>query len=256
MGRVVAIVNQKGGVGKSTTAVNLGACLATEGKRVLLVDVDPQGNATSGVGVAKNEIENCMYAVLIGGRPIEEIVLDCEVEGMQVAPATIDLAGAEIELVSTMSREHRLQKALAGVRDAYDFVLIDAPPSLGLLTLNAMTAADGVLIPIQCEYYALEGLSQLMNTLELVRRHLNPKLAIDGVLMTMYDARTNLSDQVVEEVRQVFGEKVFNSIIPRNVRLSEAPSFGKPIVLYAPRSKGAQAYQALAREMLREEVAA
>ena len=250
MGICLAIVNQKGGVGKSTTAVNLGACLAEAGKRVLLVDIDPQGNATSGVGVEKRQLDGCMYDVLIEGRDIEEVILPTEVSGLEVAPATLELAGAEIELVSAMSREYRLKGSLDGVKDNYDYILIDAPPSLGLLTINALSAANATLVPIQCEYYALEGVSQLVSTVSLVKEHLNPNLEIAGVLMTMYDARTNLSQQVVEEVKRFFGEKVFQTIIPRNVRLSEAPSHGQPIILYDPQCRGAQAYRDLAREVM------
>ncbi|MGI6558934.1 MAG: ParA family protein [Limnochordia bacterium] len=250
MAKVLVVVNQKGGVGKSTTAVNLGAYLADAGKKVLLIDADPQGNATSGLGINKAEVEECMYSVLIEGRPLEEILLPSPVEGLKVAPATIELAGAEVELVSVISREFRLRKAIAGVREKYDYILIDAPPSLGLLTINGLTAADGALVPIQCEYYALEGLSQLLRTIELVREHLNPGLQIEGVLMTMYDARTNLSQQVVEEVRGVFGDKVYQAVIPRNVRLSEAPSFGLPIIKYDAKSKGAEAYRRLAEEVM------
>ncbi len=250
MGICLAIVNQKGGVGKSTTAVNLGACLAEAGKRVLLVDIDPQGNATSGVGVEKRQLDGCMYDVLIEGRDIEEVILPTEVSGLEVAPATLELAGAEIELVSAMSREYRLKGSLDGVKDNYDYILIDAPPSLGLLTINALNAANAALVPIQCEYYALEGVSQLVSTVSLVKEHLNPNLEIAGVLMTMYDARTNLSQQVVEEVKRFFGEKVFQTIIPRNVRLSEAPSHGQPIILYDPQCRGAQAYRDLAREVM------
>ena len=250
MAKVLVGVNQKGGVGKSTTAVNLGAYLADAGKKVLLIDADPQGNATSGLGINKAEVEECMYSVLIEGRPLEEILLPSPVEGLKVAPATIELAGAEVELVSVISREFRLRKAIAGVREKYDYILIDAPPSLGLLTINGLTAADGALVPIQCEYYDLEGLSQLLRTIELVREHLNPGLQIEGVLMTMYDARTNLSQQVVEEIRGVFGDKVYQAVIPRNVRLSEAPSFGLPIIKYDAKSKGAEAYRRLAEEVM------
>ena len=250
MGQVIAIVNQKGGVGKSTTAVNLGACLAELGKSVLLVDVDPQGNATSGIGVNKQEVKSCIYDVIVGDATLREVVQATELENLHVAPARIDLAGAEVELVSMMSREYRLKNAIDKIRDQYDYVLIDAPPSLGLLTLNALTAADFALIPIQCEYYALEGVSQLMGTISLVRTHLNDTLDIKGVLMTMYDARTNLSEQVVEEVRKHFGSIVFNVVIPRNVRLSEAPSFGQSIIQYDPSSKGAEAYRRLAREVV------
>lgn len=252
MGRVIAIVNQKGGVGKSTTAVNLGAYLACAGKKVLVVDLDPQGNATSGVGVEKGEVQHCVYAVLIGGMEIQEVIRPTEVEGLFIAPATISLAGAEIELVPVMSREYRLKRALEPVVDEYDYILIDSPPSLGLLTLNGLTAANSVLVPIQSEYYALEGLSQLMNTIEMVQTHLNPSLRVQGVVITMFDSRTNLSQAVLEDVKAFFGGriKVYDTVIPRNIRLSEAPSFGQPIVLYDDRSKGAQAYRALAEEVL------
>lgn len=250
MGRVIAVANQKGGVGKTTTAVNLSACLAEEGKKVLLVDIDPQGNATSGVGVDRFKVEHSVYEVLIEGVPLEAIIVPTAVRGLDLAPATIELAGAEVELVNAVSREERLRKAIARVREEYDFVIIDCPPSLGLLTLNALTAADRVLIPIQCEYYALEGLGQLMNTVRLVSRHLNPGLEVEGVVLTMFDPRTNLAIQVVEEVKGYFRDKVFRSLIPRNVRLSEAPSYGQPITVYDPRSRGAEAYRELAREVL------
>ena len=246
----LAVVNQKGGVGKSTTAVNLGACLSELGKRVLLVDIDPQGNASSGVGVEKSGLQGCMYDVLIERRAMEEVIRSTAIAGLDVAPATLELAGAEIELVSAMSREYRLKESLESVQERYDYILIDAPPSLGLLTINALSAATAALVPIQCEYYALEGVSQLMSTVTLVKDHLNPDLEIGGVLMTMYDARTNLSQQVVEEVRRYFGEKVFKTIIPRNVRLSEAPSHGQPITLYDQQCRGAQAYRELARELI------
>ncbi|HHV61177.1 MAG TPA: ParA family protein [Firmicutes bacterium] len=234
---------------KSTTAVNLGACLAVLGWRVLLVDVDPQGNATSGAGIDKGQVKACIYDAIIGERPVSALTVKTEVGGLDLVPATIRLAGAEIELVPVMSREVRLRRALDEVRGRYDYVLIDCPPSLGLLTLNALTAADSVLVPIQCEYYALEGLSQLLNTISLVQKHLNPGLHIEGVLLTMYDPRTNLSQQVSDEVRQFFREKVYKTVIPRNVKLSEAPSFGKPIILYDDKSKGAEAYRALAGEV-------
>lgn len=250
MGQVIAIVNQKGGVGKSTTAVNLGACLAELGKDVLLIDVDPQGNATSGIGINRQSIKSCVYDVVVGNVSLSDVIKPTELEHLQIAPARIDLAGAEVELVSMMSREFRLRNAVEPVQDRFDYVLIDAPPSLGLLTLNALAAADFALIPIQCEYYALEGVSQLMGTISLVRTHLNDRLDIKGVLMTMYDARTNLSEQVVAEVRRHFGSVVFDTIIPRNVRLSEAPSFGQSIIQYDPNSKGAEAYRKLAREVV------
>ncbi len=251
MPRIYAIINQKGGVGKTTTSVNLAACLAQAGSRVLLVDIDPQGNTTSGLGVDRGRLDACIYDLLLGDREPEDVLLDTELPNLRLLPATLDLAGAEIELVSAMSREHRLKRILERIGGAYDFVLIDSPPSLGLLTVNALTAANGVLIPIQCEYYALEGISQLLHTINLVRRHLNPTLAIAGVLLTMHDPRTNLSQQVIQEVQAHFGPKVFNTIIPRNIRLSEAPSHGLPITLYDPKSKGAEAYQSLAQEVLR-----
>jgi chromosome partitioning protein len=247
---VVAIVNQKGGVGKSTTAINLAAYLADKGEKILVIDMDPQGNATSGLGVSPDS-EGCMYDVLLDGRPLQDVALETGVPGLHVAPATINLVGAEVELVSSLAREFKLKRALEKLpEEAYDRVLLDCPPSLDLLTLNALTAASEVLIPIQCEYYALEGLTQLMRSIRLVREELNPALRVGGVLLTMYDPRTNLARQVAEEVRSFFGERVYQTIVPRNVRLSEAPSFGLPIALYAPKSTGAEAYEAVAEEVM------
>ncbi|KMJ60436.1 sporulation initiation inhibitor Soj [Bacillus sp. LL01] len=250
MGRIVAIANQKGGVGKTTTSVNLGACLAYIGKRVLLVDVDPQGNATSGVGIEKAEVNQCIYDILVEDVEARKAILPTKVENLSIIPATIQLAGAEIELVPTISREVRLKRALDDVKHLYDYIIIDCPPSLGLLTINALTASDAVVIPVQCEYYALEGLSQLLNTVRLVQKHLNKELMIDGVLLTMLDARTNLGIQVIEEVKKYFQDKVYRTIIPRNVRLSEAPSHGEPIIIYDPKSRGAEVYLDLAKEVV------
>ena len=250
MGQIIAIVNQKGGVGKTTTAVNLGACLAALGKRVLLVDMDPQGNATSGLGVAKAGLAATIYDCLTGDIAISAAAIETSVPELRLVPATVDLSGAEVELVSMLARETRLKLALDGVPAEYDYVLLDSPPSLGLLTVNCLTAAEAVLIPIQCEYYALEGLGQLRNTLGLLRRMLNPELEILGVVLTMYDARTRLSAEVADEVRKNFPGRVFQSVIPRSVRLSEAPITGQPIISYAPESPGAVAYRALAREVI------
>lgn len=248
--RILAVVNQKGGVGKSTTAVNLGAALGEAGEKVLLIDLDPQGNATSGFGLNKSQRELCIYDALLGDEPIDGLIEPVEAENVFVVPATIALAGAEIELVSAMSRETRLRNVLEPVTCEFDWVLIDCPPSLGLLTVNALTAADGLVVPVQCEYYALEGLSKLLDSVRLVKTHLNPALDVFGAVMTMYDSRTRLSQQVVDEVRDFFEDRVFDTLIPRTVRLSEAPSHGKPVTLYDPSGRGAQAYRSLAKEVI------
>ncbi len=250
MVKIYTLANQKGGVGKTTTAVNLGAYLAASGRRVLLVDVDPQANATSSLGVDKNALSKSIYDVLIQGEDLTSVLALTKRLGLDLIPSTPALAGAEVEMVSLLSRESRLRKALAPLLDKYDYILIDPPPSLGLLTINALTAAHGVIIPIQCEYLALEGLTQLLQTINLVRDNLNPGLRVRGILLTMYDGRTNLAQQVVEQIRQYFSGSVFRVIIPRSVRLSEAPSYGEPILSYAPSSAGALAYEALAREIL------
>ena len=250
MGKIIAIANQKGGVGKTTTSVNLSACMAHIGQSVLLVDIDPQGNATSGAGIDKGDIDQCIYDILVDDVKMEQVVRETLIPNLALVPATIQLAGAELELVPTISREVRLERALEKMKEHYDYIIIDCPPSLGLLTINALTAADTVLIPVQCEYYALEGLSQLLNTVSLVQKHFNNGLKIEGVLLTMLDARTNLGIQVIEEVKKYFQEKVYQTIIPRNVSLSEAPSHGKPIIVYDPRSKGAEVYSELAKEVI------
>jgi len=250
MGKIISICNQKGGVGKTTTAINLGYYLAHRGKKVLLIDSDPQANATSGLGVDKTKLERNVYDVLINNLPVQDIIQDVHISGFRLAPSSINLTGAEIELISLMNREYRLKNALKDLDNEFDFILIDSPPSLGLLTINALTAANSVLIPIQCEYYALEGLSQLLNTINLVRDNLNPELVIEGALLTMADYRTNLTSEVIDETRRFFKEKVFKAIIPRSIRLSEAPGFGKPIHLYDKSSMGAKTYSSLANEVL------
>ena len=253
MCKVIAVANQKGGVGKPTTAVNLSSCLALLGARVLLIDVDPQGNSTSGLGIDKSTVKRCVYDCLVNDVPMDEAIVSTKVENLGLLPATIQLAGAEVELVSVLARENMLKRALEKVKYRYDFVLMDCPPSLGLLTINALTAASSVLVPIQCEFYALEGLSQLMRTVGLVQKNLNPSLQLEGVVLTMFDARTNLSIQVVDEVKNHFRNKVYRTIIPRNIRLSEAPSHGKPIVQYDPKSRGAEVYLELAKEVMGDE---
>jgi len=257
LGKIISIANQKGGVGKTTTSINIAAILAKKGKKVLLIDTDPQGNATSGVGVNKEQ-EFSVYDVLVGDIDFEKTLQDTNVKNLKVCPSNINLAGAEVELVSMMSREHRLKEGLEQVKDNFDYIIIDCPPSLGLITLNAFTASDSVLIPVQCEYYALEGLGQLLNTINLVRKHLNKNLQVEGAVLTMYDIRTNLSNQVVKEVKKYFENKVYKTVIPRNVKLSEAPSYGMPITVYDPKSKGAKCYEKLVREILKanEEVKA
>ena len=250
MAKIICIANQKGGVGKTTTAVNLSASVAQLGKRVLLVDMDPQGNTTSSLGVNKNKLESSVYDVLINDVDVADAIRDTMINTLKLLPARVELAGAEVELVNLLAREQRLKNAIAPVRDQFDYIFVDCPPSLGLLTLNALNMADTLLVPIQCEYYALEGLSQLMNTVKLIRRNLNPRLEVEGVVLTMYDGRTNLSQQVVGEVKRFFKNKVYDTIIPRSVRLGEAPSFGLPITLYAPKSTGAAAYSTLAEELV------
>ena len=249
MGKVIAIANQKGGVGKTTTSINLSTILAKKGKKVMLIDADPQGNATSGLGIDKN-VETSLYDVLINEVDIISVLKDTCIKTLKICPSNMNLAGAEVELVSMMSREQRLKEKIDEVKKEFDFIIIDCPPSLGLITLNSLTASNSVLIPVQCEYYALEGLGQLINTVNLVKKHLNKSLEIEGAVLTMYDMRTNLSNQVVREVKKYFGDKVYKTVIPRNIKLSEAPSFGMPITIYDPKSKGARCYEKLAKEVL------
>lgn len=250
MSKIIAVANQKGGVGKTTTTVNLAACLAKQGKKVLLVDIDPQGNSTSGLGVDKRRCEKTVYDCLINEEKMANVAMETQYENLSLCPSNLDLSGAEIELISVMGRENRLKESLASVEDLYDYILIDSPPSLGLITINTLTAADSVIIPIQCEFYALEGVSQLVETIKRIKKALNPSLYIQGIVMTMYDARTNLSVQVVDEVKRFFPGKVYTTIIPRNIRISEAPGFGRPVIYYDGASKGAQAYMDLASELI------
>lgn len=254
MGRIIAVANQKGGVGKTTTSINLAACLAEKGKKVLAVDMDPQGNLTSGLGVDKDSVEKSIYELIIGEVDIKEVINKEVLENLDIIPTSIDLSAAEIELIGVDDKEYILRNAIDQVKDQYDFVIIDCPPSLSMLTINAMTTADSIIVPIQCEYYALEGLSQLIHTIDLVKDRLNNDLEIEGVVFTMYDARTNLSLQVVENVKENLQQNIYKTIIPRNVRLAEAPSYGQPITLYDPRSTGAEAYRLLAEEVINREV--
>ena len=251
MSKIIAVVNQKGGVGKTTTAVNVSSILAKKGKKVLLIDSDPQGNATSGLGINK-DIEKSVYDVIINDEDINDVIVETAIKNLYVCPSNINLAGAEVELVSVMARETRLKSQVEKIQNEFNYIIIDCPPSLGLLTINAFTTADSLLIPIQCEYYALEGVGQLMNTVNMVKKQLNKKLYIEGVVLTMHDARTNLSNQVINEVRTFFKDNVYKTIIPRNIKLSEAPSYGMPISMYAPLSKGARCYEKLTNEIIKK----
>ena len=253
MGRVIAVANQKGGVGKTTTAINLSACLAEKGQKVLAIDMDPQGNMTSGLGIDKDEVEKNIYDLMIGQAGVDEVLQKEAIENLDVIPTSIDLSAAEIELIGVDDKEFIIRNAIAPIKDNYEYIIIDCPPSLSMLTINAMTTADSVLVPIQCEYYALEGLSQLIHTIDLIKERLNPKLEIEGVVFTMYDARTNLSLQVVENVKENLDKNIYKTIIPRNVRLAEAPSYGMPINMYDSRSAGAEAYRYLAEEVIEKE---
>lgn len=250
MGRIIAIANQKGGVGKTTTSINLSSCIASKGKKVLVVDIDPQGNTTSGYGIEKNDLDNTIYELMLGDCSIEDCIIKDVIENISILPSNVNLAAAEIELIGVDKKEYILKNEIDWVKDRYDYIIIDCPPSLSLLTVNAMTTADSVLVPIQCEYYALEGLSQLIHTVNLVKERLNPNLEMEGVVFTMYDSRTNLSAQVVENVKSHLNQKVYRTVIPRNIRLAEAPSYGQPINIYDPKSAGAESYLALAEEVI------
>lgn len=251
MGKIIAIANQKGGVGKTTTSINLSACLAAKGKKVLVIDIDPQGNTTSGYGIEKNELENTIYELMLGDCSIENCIIKNVIKNVSILPSNVNLAAAEIELIGVDKKEFILKNEVDWIKDRYDYIIIDCPPSLSFLTINAMTTANSVLVPIQCEYYALEGLSQLIHTVNLIKERLNPELEMEGVVFTMYDSRTNLSAQVVENVKSHLKQKVYQTVIPRNIRLAEAPSYGKPINLYDPKSAGAESYMALAKEVIR-----
>ena len=250
MGRIIAIANQKGGVGKTTTSINLSSCIAAKGKKVLVVDIDPQGNTTSGYGIEKNDLDNTIYELMLGDCSIEDCIIKDVIENISILPSNVNLAAAEIELIGVDKKEYILKNEIDWVKDRYDYIIIDCPPSLSLLTVNAMTTADSVLVPIQCEYYALEGLSQLIHTVNLVKERLNPNLEMEGVVFTMYESRTNLSAQVVENVKSHLNQKVYRTVIPRNIRLAEAPSYGQPINIYDPKSAGAESYLALAEEVI------